>query len=199
MRILLSLRNQSPTYLSDLCRHRQYPAGKLAAQTNLQPLFESVPFSTCLKHLDPEPQFLKHNRTQSQRKLILLLPPLHDCNVRLQLRGLRHHVRIQQVVQNSTFRGFHFNRGNSTSTPSSGGYRNASQSRFPDASPTTGRLTATEVRVRRANSSSVIRHKSLLSLVPPSCGSFVLGLVQNRAKLLPSPPPRPNSPSHTPL
>ncbi len=35
MSSFLRLRNQSPTYLGDLNRYRQYPAGKLAAQAHL--------------------------------------------------------------------------------------------------------------------------------------------------------------------
>ena len=121
------------------------------------------------KHLNPKPQLLKYNRAQHQRELILKLPPIHHRDVRLQLRSLRNHIRIQEVGQNSTFRGFHFNRGNSTSTPSSGGHRSASQSRFPEASPATGALATTEPPVRRANSSSV-NSTNLFFLRSTNCG-----------------------------
>jgi hypothetical protein len=87
----------------------------------------------------------------------------------MQLRGLRHHIRIQEIDQNSTFRGFHFNRGSFTSTPSFGALLKASQSRFPEVSPATGALSTTEPRTRRTNSSSVI-NTNLFFLRSTNCG-----------------------------
>ncbi len=50
---LLRRGNQPPTQLGYFNRYRKYSAGKLAAQTDLQPLFQSVPFLTAFQHLDP--------------------------------------------------------------------------------------------------------------------------------------------------
>src|SRR5438445_132248 len=53
--------------------------------------------------------------------------------------------------------------------------RSASQSRFPDVSPTTGAPTAAETRVRRASSSSVI-NTNLFFLRSTNCGPSLSAL-----------------------